>query len=83
MDAETLFAQLEFNTGEFPEHVLAGAIDQKTSIVPGGIASQPLAGQAQDSCRLGRFKAQVQQSVDFTGREGFEPDFHQSRLGRK
>jgi hypothetical protein len=34
MDAETLFAQLEFNTGEFPEDVLAGAIDQETSIVP-------------------------------------------------
>ncbi len=34
MDAETLFAQLEFNTGEFPEDVLADAIDQRESIVP-------------------------------------------------
>lgn len=34
MDAETLFAQLEFNTGEFSEDVLADAIDQRESIVP-------------------------------------------------
>ena len=34
MDAETLFAKLEFNTGEFPEKVLNAAVEQRTSIVP-------------------------------------------------
>ena len=34
MDAETLFSQLEFNTGQFPEDVLNDAIDQWASIAP-------------------------------------------------
>ena len=34
MDAEMLFAQLDKNTGEFPEDVLNDAIDQRELIVP-------------------------------------------------
>ena len=34
MDAETLFSQLEFNSGQFPEDVLGDAIDQWASIAP-------------------------------------------------
>ena len=34
MDAEALFSQLEFNTGEFPEDALAEAVDQHGSIIP-------------------------------------------------
>ena len=34
MDAEALFSQLEFNTGEFPEDILTEAIDQHGSIIP-------------------------------------------------
>ena len=34
MDAQTLFSQLEFNTGQFPEDVLNDAIDQWASIAP-------------------------------------------------
>ena len=34
MDAETLFSQLEFNTGDFPEDVLVDAMDQQASILP-------------------------------------------------
>ena len=34
MDAEALFSQLEFNTGEFPEDTLTDAVDQRVSIVP-------------------------------------------------
>ena len=34
MDAEALFSQLEFNTGEFTEDILTEAIDQHGSIIP-------------------------------------------------
>ena len=34
LDAEMLFAQLDKNTGEFPEDVLNDAIDQRELIVP-------------------------------------------------
>ena len=34
MNAETLFSQLEFNTGEFPEEILAEVVDQRDSIIP-------------------------------------------------
>ena len=34
MDTQTLFTELELNTGEFPEDTLAEAVDQRRSIVP-------------------------------------------------
>ena len=34
MDVETLFSQLEFNTGELPEDALVDAMDQQASILP-------------------------------------------------
>ncbi len=34
MDAESLFRELEFNTGEFPEDILNAAVEQRASIVP-------------------------------------------------
>ena len=34
MDAETLFTQLEFNTGEFPEKVLTETVDRQESMAP-------------------------------------------------
>jgi hypothetical protein len=34
MDAETLFTQLEFNTGEFPEKVLTETVDRQEAMAP-------------------------------------------------
>jgi len=34
MDAEILFSQIEFNTGDFPADVLMDAMDQRASILP-------------------------------------------------
>ena len=34
MNAEALFSQLEFNTGEFPEEILTEAVEQRDSIIP-------------------------------------------------
>jgi hypothetical protein len=34
VDTEILFTKLEFNTGEFPEDILAEAVDQHRSIIP-------------------------------------------------
>lgn len=42
MDTQTLFAELEFNKGKFPEDILNEAVDQHESIIPvvtGGTSS--------------------------------------------